>query len=108
MGSAITVKPEENLGIVADTRPVQPIALSIVIPVYNEAQNIPVIYQRICQIMEDEGKAYRDSYEILFIDDGSTDGSYGICVNIQEKDPRVRAVQFRRNFGKTAALQAGF
>jgi glycosyltransferase involved in cell wall biosynthesis len=108
MGSAISVKKEENMGIVSEPEPVQPVALSIVIPIYNEAQNITVIYQRICKIMNEEGKAFRDSYEILFIDDGSTDGSYGICVNIQEKDPRVRVIQFRRNFGKTAALQAGF
>ena len=58
--------------------------------------------------MAEGGKCYQDNYEIIFIDDGSTDNSFEICLKIQEKDPRVRAVQFRRNFGKTAALQAGF
>jgi glycosyltransferase involved in cell wall biosynthesis len=55
-----------------------------------------------------EQKLYQDSYELFFIDDGSTDGSFEICLKIQQTDPRIRAVQFRRNFGKTAALQAGF
>jgi len=85
-----------------------PFAVSIIIPIFNEAQNIPIIYQRILQVMAEGGKCYQDNYEIIFIDDGSTDNSFEICLKIQEKDPRVRAVQFRRNFGKTAALQAGF
>lgn len=52
--------------------------------------------------------SYRNSYEIVFIDDGSDDGSFDVCAAIQKEDVRVAVVQFRRNFGKTAALHAGF
>jgi glycosyltransferase involved in cell wall biosynthesis len=82
--------------------------LSIVIPVFNEAQNIPLIYQRIVEVMSTTDKTYGESYEVIFVDDGSTDNSFEICVNICDNDQRIKAVQFRRNFGKTAALQAGF
>lgn len=100
---------EENSAIASGPRSaLPPLAVSVVIPIYNEAQNIPLIYQRIIQVMTEAGKSYQESYEILFIDDGSTDDSFEVCLKIQEKDPRIRAVQFRRNFGKTAALQAGF
>ncbi len=82
--------------------------ISIIIPVYNEAHNISMIYQRITQVMADSEKSLQNRYEIIFIDDGSTDDSFDICVKLVEKDIRVRAVQFRRNYGKTAALQTGF
>ncbi|HWQ15528.1 MAG TPA: glycosyltransferase family 2 protein, partial [Roseiflexaceae bacterium] len=51
---------------------------------------------------------YRTSYEIVLVDDGSTDASFAVCTALHDTDPRVRVVQFRRNFGKTAALHAGF
>ncbi len=109
MNNLISHDRGENFRIVSGTGSFQPpLAISIIIPIYNEAQNIPLIYQRIVQVMADASKSYQDSYEILFIDDGSTDDSFKICLKILENDPRIRAVQFRRNFGKTAALQAGF
>jgi glycosyltransferase involved in cell wall biosynthesis len=108
MGNAISLYQKDEPDLSSEPDFTQPILLSIIIPVFNEAQNIPVIYQRICEILDGEKKNYEDRYEILFIDDGSTDGSHEICLAIQEKDPRVKTVQFRRNFGKTAALQAGF
>lgn len=83
-------------------------ALSLVIPVYNEEESVPVICERIATVLAAGPEPYRSSYEVLLIDDGSTDGSFAACAAAQAADPRVRVVQFRRNFGKTAALQAGF
>jgi glycosyltransferase involved in cell wall biosynthesis len=109
MSNLIPHEREEYFQIGSERKPVlPPLAISIIIPIYNEAQNIPLIYQRIVQVMTDAGQSYQDNYEILFIDDGSTDNSFEICSKISDNDPRIRAVQFRRNFGKTAALQAGF
>jgi glycosyltransferase involved in cell wall biosynthesis len=109
MSNLILQDREEKVRIVSGTGSIlSPLALSIIIPIYNEAKNIPLIYHRIVEVMADAGKSYQNSYEILFIDDGSTDDSFEICLKITDDDPRVRAVQFRRNFGKTAALQAGF
>jgi glycosyltransferase involved in cell wall biosynthesis len=83
-------------------------ALSLVIPVYNEDESVPVIYRRIVEVLAAGPEPYRSSYEIVLVDDGSSDGSFAACAALQRADPRVRVVQFRRNFGKTAALQAGF
>jgi len=76
---------------------------SIVIPVYNEEDNISPLYKKIASVMKGMGK-----YEIIFIDDGSTDGTFEKIKKLNEKDSNVRCVRFRRNFGKTAALNAGF
>lgn len=83
-------------------------ALSIVVPIYNEAESIPRLYERITEVLADAGPPYGTSYEIVLVDDGSSDGSFEACAAIQRADPRVSVVQFRRNFGKTAALHAGF
>ena len=109
MNSQITNDVEANSITVSTTDSnLQPLAISIIIPILNEAQNVPIIYHRIIDVMADADRSYQSSYEILFIDDGSIDDSFAECLNISEKDPRIRVVQFRRNFGKTAALQAGF
>ncbi len=76
--------------------------LSFVIPVLNEAESLEQLYREIVLNCQD-----RD-YEIVFIDDGSTDGSYQLISQLAEKDSKVKAVRFRRNFGKAAALQTGF
>jgi glycosyltransferase involved in cell wall biosynthesis len=78
-------------------------ALSVVVPVFNEEGSIEALYSRICQSLEG-----RYDYELIFIDDGSTDGSFSILDNICRKDGRVRVVRLRTNFGQTAALSAGF
>lgn len=83
-------------------------ALSIVIPLYNEAANVPRICERIAAVLDAAPAPYRAGYEVLLVDDGSSDGSYEACAEAHRRDPRVRVVQLRRNFGKTAALQAGF
>jgi len=81
----------------------QDIELSIVIPVLNEADNLQQLYDEICNTADG-----RYSYEILFIDDGSTDNSFAVLSKILQNSERVRVIRFRRNFGQTAALSAGF
>ena len=76
----------------------------MVIPIYNEVESIPRLYQTLSRVL-----AAQDClYEIVFVDDGSTDGSFKALVTLHQADPHVRVIQFRRNFGKTAALVAGF
>ncbi|HMQ32528.1 MAG TPA: glycosyltransferase family 2 protein [Chloroflexaceae bacterium] len=86
----------------------RPRALSLVIPVYNEEESVPLICARVAEVLAAGPEPYRSSYELILVDDGSSDGSFAACLAAQAADPRVRVVQFRRNFGKTAALQAGF
>jgi len=78
--------------------------ISVVIPVFNEEKNIESLYTRIKQALDNLGK----SYEIIFIDDGSTDKTPGLLHRICEEDRKVKVVVFRRNFGQTAAISAGF
>jgi glycosyltransferase involved in cell wall biosynthesis len=78
--------------------------LSLIIPVYNEAENLPILYDSIQQTL----KANKNIWEVIFIDDGSTDHSFDVLRSLVEKDPEhVRVVAFRRNFGQTAAITAG-
>ena len=79
------------------------VGLSIVVPVFNERENIKPLYDEITQTVSGMG-----SYEVIFVDDGSTDNSFDILSRIQNSDPKVRVIRFRRNFGQTAALSAGF
>lgn len=78
--------------------------LSVVIPTYNEEESIQELYARLLAVLE----ATDLTWEIIFVDDGSTDGSFFRLQQLRSKDERVRVIQFRRNFGKTAALVAGF
>ncbi len=78
--------------------------LSIVIPVYNEEENLPILYEKLKSVLESLGK----SYEIIFVNDGSTDKSWEIIKELAEKDPHVIGVNFKRNYGQTAAMSAGF
>ena len=80
------------------------IKLSIVLPVFNEDGNLSLLYEEIRVVCTELACAY----EVIFIDDGSLDGSLNTLREIQQKDSNVRVVQFRRNFGQTAALAAGF
>lgn len=79
------------------------IFLSIVVPVFNEAENIPPLHKEITEVLQD-----RFEYEVLYVDDGSTDSSDECLARIIRNDPRTRMIRFRRNFGQTAALSAGF
>jgi len=78
--------------------------LSIVIPVHNESPNIKPLYEELTQTLGQYGR----SYELLIIDDGSTDGSFEQLAALQARDSRLRVIRFRRNFGQTAAFAAGF
>jgi len=77
--------------------------LSVIIPIFNEEENIPPLHQELRDVLEAHGQPY----EIVYVDDGSTDRSFSLLRSIAEADPRVQAIQFRRNFGQTAALAAG-
>lgn len=78
--------------------------LSLVIPIYNEVENLRPLCERIRDALAPTGWAY----EAFFIDDGSSDGSSQLLTELHAEDPRVKVVHFRRNFGQTAALAAGF
>ncbi len=78
--------------------------LSIVVPLYNEAANIEELYARLTQVLHVLGKGY----ELIFVDDGSQDGTFKLLAQIQAKDERIHVIRLRRNFGQTAALAAGF
>ena len=77
--------------------------VSIVVPLLNEQDNIGTLHQQICDALTD-----KYNYEVIFIDDGSTDNSFEILKKLHKSDPRVRIIRFRKNFGQTAALSAGF
>lgn len=77
---------------------------SIVVPIYNEENNISELYQAITSVLD---RTVQD-YEIILVDDGSTDGSFSALKSIAAQDQRVKVIRFRRNFGQTAAMSAGF
>lgn len=78
--------------------------LSIVIPVFNEEESLPELQQWISKVMEASGL----SYELVYIDDGSTDGSWQVIQSLAGQGPCVKAARFFRNYGKSAALDIGF
>src|SRR5262249_47248124 len=75
-----------------------------VIPIRNEEANLVELHRQLTDALSPWGR----SYEILLIDDGSRDKSYDIMADLHARDPRVRVIRFRRNFGQTAAFSAGF
>jgi glycosyltransferase involved in cell wall biosynthesis len=78
--------------------------LSVVIPVFNEAPNLEPLHREFRQTLDAWGRPY----EVIFVDDGSSDGSFEILERLHRADPSVQVIQFRRNFGQTAAFAAGF
>lgn len=80
------------------------IDVSFVIPVYNEEENLPDFYRELTAV----GEKLHGSCEIIFVDDGSRDGSFPALRKIQAADPKVKIIRLRKNFGQTAALAAGF
>jgi glycosyltransferase involved in cell wall biosynthesis len=78
--------------------------ISLVIPVYNEKDSLAALHGEIAETARRHGL----DLEVLFVDDGSSDGSWKVIAELAAADPRVRGVRFRRNFGKAAALSAGF
>src|SRR3954453_20501839 len=78
--------------------------ISVVIPIHNEEPAIPPLYDRLTRVLE----ALQKPYEIIFVDDASTDRSFELLANLVETDGRLKVLRLRRNFGQTAALAAGF
>jgi len=78
--------------------------LSVVIPVYNERDSLPELHRQLTEVLESKGFAY----ELLFVDDGSRDGSSDVLESLAKNDTRVRVIQFQKNYGKSAALSVGF
>ena len=78
--------------------------ISIIVPLYNEAESLPVLHDWIVRVMQEHGF----TYEIMFVNDGSTDQSWQIIKQLREKNDHVRGINFRRNYGKSAALYCGF
>jgi len=82
----------------------EPGMLSVVIPIHNEEPSILPLYDRLTMVMD----GVRKPYEIIFVDDASTDRSFDLLANLVETDHRLKVIRLRRNFGQTAALSAGF
>jgi glycosyltransferase involved in cell wall biosynthesis len=78
--------------------------ISVVIPLFNEEESLPELYDRIEQVMNANGF----SFEVIFIDDGSTDHSWNVIEGLKARSERVRGIKFRRNYGKSPALYCGF
>src|SRR5271167_2138290 len=78
--------------------------LSVVVPIHNEEPSILPLYDRLTAVLE----RLRKPYEIIFVDDASTDRSFDLLANLVETDHRLKVIRLRRNFGQTAALAAGF
>ncbi|TBX70404.1 glycosyltransferase [Flavobacterium silvisoli] len=78
--------------------------LSIIIPLLNEQESLPELHQWIVKVMT----THQYSYEVIFIDDGSTDDSWTIIEKLSHENPNVKGIRFMRNFGKSQALHAGF
>lgn len=99
------VRSVENPPAVAsgDARSASHPHLSIIVPVYNEVDNVPELHAQVKGTME----SLAVTYEILYVDDGSRDGTFTRLAEVTGLDPHVRLIQFRRNFGQTAAIAAG-
>lgn len=78
--------------------------ISVVIPLCNEAENVPLLAEELREVLSATGL----EFEVLFVDDGSTDGTRAAVESVVAREPRARLIAFRRNFGQTAALAAGF
>ncbi|MGH9896934.1 MAG: glycosyltransferase family 2 protein, partial [bacterium] len=77
--------------------------LSIIAPVYNEGEGVEALAKEIISALRPTEK----TYELIIVDDGSTDGTYPILSDLNRQDPRIKVLRFKRNFGQTAALAAG-
>ena len=78
--------------------------ITIVVPVYNEEPSVQPLYRKICEACE----ALKGLYEVIFVDDGSTDQTFHILERIHRQDARLKVIRFSKNFGQTAAMAAGF
>jgi len=97
-GEKATETPNDRAASTA-THPV----LSVVVPALNETDNLPVLHERLVRVLDELGA----SYEIIFVDDGSTDGTWDCIERLAEDDEAVSGIRFSRNFGHQSALMAG-
>ena len=82
----------------------RPPHLSVIIPLLNEADSLSQLYRELQEAL----RPWADSYELIFVDDGSTDASFAVLEKLHTEDPRVIVLRFRRNQGKASALTTGF
>lgn len=87
-----------------ESHAIQEIDLSVLIPLYNERENLRPLFEKITKVLSTSDL----EWEVIFVDDGSTDGSADILSSIKENSSRVKVISLRRNFGKSAALDTGF
>lgn len=80
------------------------IDLSVIIPIYNEEENLEIVINEVVKVLQ----RMKKSWEVIFVDDGSTDRGPAIIQKACQADRRIKLVQLRRNFGQTAAIAAGF
>jgi glycosyltransferase involved in cell wall biosynthesis len=80
------------------------VKISVVVPTYNEEENIRLLYDELSEVMRATGY----EYEVLFVDDGSSDRTLSILITLHNEDSHIGVIRFRRNFGQTAAMSAGF
>jgi len=85
-------------------RPPFALMISVAVPVYNEAESLPLLAERVTTVLSQIGRPW----ELIFINDGSSDGSEEVLDRIARENPAVKVVHFRRNYGQTAAMMAGF
>src|SRR5579862_1308087 len=78
--------------------------ISVVVPLFNEVESLPELTSWISRVMQDNGF----TYEIILVDDGSSDGSWDMIRRLQDNNSLIRGIKFRRNYGKSAALNVGF
>ncbi len=78
--------------------------LSVVVPIYNEERSVALLYEELQAALD----PLDDDWEAVYVDDGSTDGSFAALTRLHDRAHNVRVVRLRRNFGKAAALAAGF
>lgn len=95
---------EQDASSMSDSDPIgSALDVSLVIPVFNERENLTPLYWSSKKVLD----SLELRYEILFIDDGSVDGSLALLQQLSQSDQRVRVIEFVRNFGQTAAIAAG-
>ena len=78
--------------------------ISVIVPLYNEDESIPELYEWIARVMNEK----HFSYEVIFVNDGSTDHSWDVISKLSQEHPQVKGIKFRRNYGKSPALYCGF
>jgi len=100
----IEKKTQDRRGFEETAEKQKPVDISIVIPVYNEEENIKELHTRLSNVLP----AITEKYEILLVDDGSTDNTFAILKDLNREDKRVKVIKFRKNFGQSAAISAGF